>query len=123
MTDDPIDVVATYYERFGAKDEACMDLVADDATFHGPAAEAVGKEAIAELNAGFFPALDGVEVLHRSAADDTVATQMRFDLTTPDDGSLTVDMTEIDRVSDGRIVDMTTYYDPREFLEAFSPSA
>lgn len=123
MTDDPIDVVASYYERFGAKDESCVDLVAEDATFQGPAAEAEGKEAIDELNAGFFPALDGVEVLHRSAAGDTVATQMRFDLSTPDGDSLTVEMTEIDEVRDGRIVGMKTYYDPREFLEAFAPSA
>ncbi len=91
------------------------DVLAEDITFNGPAAQVSGLEAFIELNESFMAMVRGNRMKRAIEAQDFVVTQIEIDVAMPSGKTITLDMSEWYEVREGKIQGIKVYYDAEEF--------
>jgi limonene-1,2-epoxide hydrolase len=111
LREENIKVVETFLNCLKNKDLSGAP-VSEDLYFVEPImGEGKGAEALNAFISGFFPALSDVRILQHIAEGDCVATRWEVD------GIFgTIDVFELFRIQDGKIVEFRAYYDPRPIL-------
>lgn len=95
----------------------------EDGVYHNmPMAPAEGREAIEEFIAGFTAAVDGIDfIVHRQLADGDVVMNERTDVMRFKDGrTLSLPVTGVFEVRDGKIAAWRDYFDMATVTAAFS---
>ena len=94
-------------------------LVADNIEFVGPLMQMRGASEYLALNERLLPAHLETRILRQFEDGDQVCSIYELVLRTPKGGTLTLPMADWIKVSNGRVVEQRTYFDPREFAAAF----
>ncbi len=99
--------------------ERARQLIADDLTFVGPLVRTSGSDEYIALLERFLPAHVETQILRQFEDGDDVCVIDDLVVRTPTGGTITLNIVEWFRVSNGKIADHRVYYDPREFAAAF----
>ena len=119
MTKTGTDVLNTFAQSLAGGTSEWKEVLSDDITFKGPVDQVSGKEAFIQLNEGFFPMVQDAELLRRAEQNGLVASEMVYKLKTPSGDLLTIAMTELAQVTEGKIQSIDVYYDAEAFRKAF----
>ncbi len=115
----PTEIINQFYDAWNKKDTTLMaKLMSDDATYEGPLVQWKGKtqyiEGAKQIIAGGF---EKISVVKQFEENNFVCTIMNIDINTPS-GLVTANVAELTKISDGKISEQKTYYDPRKILDA-----
>jgi len=117
MRDDVIRVVETYIDAVRRNDADALPLH-PDVVFESPLGRYQGIAAFRKGLVDFFRILKSIEVVRLTADDDTCAAVLNIDTTFG-----LIPFLEYFHVTDGKIVSIRGYYDPRPILEGISRSS
>lgn len=120
MTQSALQVWQEFMGSMQAGNDQWQKMLADDITFVGPAEQVKGRQDFIKLNQDFFKMVTGFDVHRHAAMDNTVASEATIKVSTPQGNELALDLAEFYNIENGKIHSVTIYYDPREFLKAFS---
>jgi len=114
------EIVNRFYDAWNKKDIGAMEkLLADYTRYEGPLVTWEGKKQYVEGAKQIMPAFNGIKVLKQFEDRDTVCSIIEIQLNTPD-GPVTCNVSELTKVSDGRIAESRTFYDPRKIEKYFA---
>lgn len=116
------DVVERYYDAFDRKDPSWKKHVAPDVRFEGPLQRAHGAGEFNQITEMFLQFHKATRVIARFEDGPQVCSILEFDLATPGGGQMSCLVTELARVTGGKLADVTIVYDPRAFADAFGLS-
>lgn len=108
-----------YGQSMQAQNEDWKNLLAEDVTFTGPAARAVGKAEYIKITEDFFGMVRGADLKRYVANDSLVATEIAIKVATPGGNVITLDMAEFYEIKDGKIQSVKVHYDAQEFRKEF----
>ena len=108
-----------YAQSMQQQNENWKSLLADDVTFTGPAAKAIGKSEYIKITENFFGMVRGAEMKRHIANENLVATEVEIKVATPTGNIITLDMTEFYEIKDGKINSVKVHYDAQEFRKEF----
>ncbi len=108
-----------YAQSMQEQNDNWKNLLADDVTFTGPAAKAVGKAEYIKTTEDFFGMVRGAEMKRYVANDNLVATEVEIKVATPNGNVITLDMTEFYEIKDDKIQSVKVHYDAQEFRKEF----
>jgi limonene-1,2-epoxide hydrolase len=111
MREDVIRVVEAYIDAVRNKDVDAVPIHSD-VVFESPIRNIRGIANFRKGMEEFFPVLKGIEVVHLTADDDTCAAVLKVDTIFGE-----IPFCEFLRITDGQIVSVRAYYDPRPILE------
>ena len=111
----PMQVFQAFGESMMSGTDSWKDVIADDITFTGPAAQVSGIEAFIKLNEGFVSMVRGNRMKKAVEVEDFIVTQVEIDVAMPSGKTITLDMNEWYEVKDGKIQSIKVYYDAEEF--------
>ena len=118
MGEDVIRTVDAYLSALAAKDISAAPLH-PDVTFESPLSPVIqGLDAVRQAFAGFFPAMEGINVRRHIANDEWCATL--FEMETPFG---TLPMVDCFHVVDGQIKSIRVYFDPRPIVAGLNNAA
>ena len=103
-----------YYERL-ARRSAWEELVADDICFIGPNTRTDGKAAFIRANHQFVQGVRSFEVKQRLSDGNTACAWVTYQLVSPKGTRAELDVVEIWRAADGKLDQMTIYFDTAAF--------
>lgn len=118
----PIEIVNQFYEAWNKKDpDAMSKILADNTTYEGPLVTWKGKKQYLEgakqvIQGGF----KSVRLIKQFESGDTICSITEIEIDTPN-GSILVHGAELTRISDNKIAESRTFYDPRKIIEYCSP--
>ncbi|PLX32996.1 MAG: hypothetical protein C0600_01215 [Ignavibacteria bacterium] len=115
MSKSPMQVVQAFGEGMMSGTDSWKDVLADEITFTGPAAQADGLAAFIELNENFMQMVRGNRMKKALEAGDFVVTQVEIDVAMPSGNTITLDMNEWYEIKAGKIQSIRVYYDAEEF--------
>ena len=108
-----------YMQSMQEQNENWKNLLAEDVTFTGPAAKAIGKDEYIKTTEGFFQMVRGVEMKRFVTNETLVATEVEIKLATPAGNEIILDMTEFYEIKDDKIRSVKVHYDAQEFRKEF----
>ena len=108
-----------YGQSMQQQNENWKNLLAEDVTFTGPAAKAIGKSAYIKTTEEFFQMVRGADLKRYVANDELVATEIEIKVTTPNGKEIVLDMAEFYEVKNGKIQSVKVHYDTEEFRKEF----
>jgi ketosteroid isomerase-like protein len=108
-----------YADSMQQQNDNWKNLLAEDVTFTGPAAKAVGKEDYIKITEGFFGMVRGADLKRYVANDTLVATEIEIKVATPRGNEITLDMAEFYEIKDDKIQSVKVHYDAQEFRKEF----
>jgi limonene-1,2-epoxide hydrolase len=115
MREDVVRVVEAYLYGLGSKDVSAAPFH-PDIVFAGPLGPPItGAAALREFLTGLFPAINGVDVVRHIVDGEWCATVFDFDTTFG-----VIPIMDCFRVTDGQIVSVRPYYDPRPVIEGMN---
>ena len=114
MRDEVIRVVESYIDAVRRNDPDGLPLH-PDVVFESPLGRYQGLDAFRKGLADFFRILKSIEVVHLTADDDTCAAVLKIDTSFG-----LIPFLEYFHVTDGKIVSIRVYYDPRSILQGMS---
>jgi ketosteroid isomerase-like protein len=112
-------VWGAYAQSMQQGNDDWKNLLSNDVTFTGPAAQAVGKEAYIKITEDFFQMVRGAALKRHVANDHLVATEVEIKVATPGGNVITLDMTEFYEIRDSKITSVKVHYDAQEFRSEF----
>jgi len=95
--------------------DSWKDVLADDITFTGPAAQVSGIDDFEKLNKSFISMVRGNRMKKAIEADEYVVTQIEIDVAMPSGKTITLDMNEWYEIKNDKIQSIKVYYDAEEF--------
>lgn len=95
------------------------NLLADDLIFIGPLMRIEGADNYIGLLTNFIQFHEDLKVVKQFQAGDETCTITNLKLKSPQGKIISMDIAEYMLVNNGKIVNHTLYYDPREFQSAF----
>ena len=117
----PTELVNQFYDAWNKKDlNAMANLLSDNAVYEGPLVTWKGKNEYLEGAKQILPGFGGMKVLKQFSDGNSVCYIMDLKINTPD-GPITCHISEVDEVSNGKIVGSKTYYDPRKIEKYCTP--
>ena len=108
-----------YAQSMQEQNDNWKNLLADDVTFTGPAAKAVGKAEYIKTTEDFFGMIRGAEMKRYVANDNLVATEVEIKVATPSGNEIILDMSEFYEIADDKIRSVKVHYDAKEFRNEF----
>ena len=108
-----------YAQSMQEQNENWKNLLADEVTFTGPAAKAIGKAEHIKTTEDFFGMVRGAEMKRYVANDNLVATEVEIKVATPSGKVIVLDMTEFYEIKDDKIQSVKVHYDAQEFRKEF----
>lgn len=108
-----------YAQSMQQQNDNWKSLLADDVTFTGPAAKAVGKAEYIKTTEDFFGMVRGAEMKRYVANENLVATEIEIKVATPKGNVITLDMTEFYEIKNDKIKSVKVHYDAQEFRKEF----
>jgi len=108
-----------YAQSMQAQNDNWKTLLADDVTFTGPAAKAIGKSEYINTTENFFLMVRGAEMKRYVANENLVATEVEIKVATPKGNVIILDMTEFYEIKDDKIQSVKVHYDAQEFRKEF----
>ena len=112
MREDVIRAVEAYLNGLAAKDVSSAPFHAD-IEFEGPLGPPVkGAAALRKAITGFFPAIQGIDIVRHIVDGEWCATVFNFVTTFG-----TVQLIDCFQVVDGQIMSLRAYYDPCQIVE------
>ena len=115
MKKTPMQVFQAFGEGMMSGTDAWKEVLSDDITFNGPAAQVSGFNAFVKLNEGFKSMVRGNRMKKAVEVEDYVVTQVEVDVAMPSGKTITLDMNEWYEIRDGKIQSIKVYYDAEEF--------
>ena len=115
MEQTPMQVVQAFGAGMASGTDSWKDVIAEDITFDGPAAQVAGRRSFIELNEGFMGMVRGNRMKRAVEAGEFVITQVEIDVAMPSGKTITLDMNEWYEVKTGKIQSIKVYYDAEEF--------
>lgn len=115
MTKTPMQVFQAFGEGMMSGTDSWKEVISDDITFNGPAAQVSGLNAFVHLNEGFKSMVRGNRMIKAVAVEDYVVTQVEIDVAMPSGKTITLDMNEWYEIKDEKIHSIKVYYDAEEF--------
>jgi hypothetical protein len=115
MTKTPMQVFQAFGEGMMSGTDSWKEVLSDDITFNGPAAQVSGKEDFIGLNEGFMSMVRGNRMKKAVEVEDFVITQVEIDVAMPSGKTITLDMNEWYEIKNGKIQSIKVYYDAEEF--------
>lgn len=101
-----------------AKTEDWKNLLAEEVKLTGPLAQVEGKAAFIEVNTPFFASIQDSQLLELAESGDYMITQITTTVAVPSRESLTLNVSEWYRISDGLIQSLVVYFDTADFRKA-----
>lgn len=111
----PIEVLQAFGQGMMSGTGSWKEVIADDITFTGPAAQTRGIEEFIQLNEGFLGMVRGNRMKQVAESGNYAITQVEIDVAMPSGKTITLDMSEWYEVKDGKIQSIKVYYDAEEF--------
>lgn len=111
----PIEVFQAFGQGMMSGTGSWKEVISDDITFTGPAAQTRGKAEFIQLNEGFLQMVRGNSMKQVAQSGDYVITQVEIQVAMPSGKTITLDMSEWYEVRDGKIQSIKVYYDAEEF--------
>ena len=108
-------VVQAFGAGMASGTDSWKEVIADNISFIGPAAQVSGFEDFVKLNEGFMSMVRGNRMKKAVEVDDYVITQVEIDVAMPSGKTITLDMSEWYETADGKIQSIKVYYDAEEF--------
>jgi len=108
-----------YAQSMQQQNENWKSLLADDLTFTGPAAKAVGKSEYIKITEDFFGMVRGAEMKRYVANENLVATEVEIKVATPSGNVIILDMSEFYEIENNKIRSVKVHYDAQEFRKEF----
>jgi ketosteroid isomerase-like protein len=108
-----------YMQSMQQQTEDWKALLADDITFTGPAAKAVGKAEYIKTTESFCQMVRGGGLKRHVANETVVATEIEVKMATPSGKEIVLDMSEFYEIRNGKIQSVRVYYDAQEFRKEF----
>ena len=115
MKKTPMEIVQAFGQGMMSGTDAWKEVIDDNITFTGPAAQVSGFEEFVELNEGFMSMVRGNRMKKAVEVEDFVITQVEIDVAMPSGKTITLDMNEWYEIRDGKIQSIKVYYDAEEF--------
>ena len=115
MEKTPMQVFQAFGEGMMSGTDSWKDVLSDDITFNGPAAQVNGLEDFIGLNEGFMSMVRGNRMKKAVEVEDYVVTQVEIDVAMPSGKTITLDMNEWYEIKNGKIKSIKVYYDAEEF--------
>ncbi|MGA9237896.1 nuclear transport factor 2 family protein [Robiginitalea sp.] len=112
-------VWGAYMQSMQKQNDNWKNLLAEDVTFTGPAARAIGKAAYVKTTEDFFQMVRGAELKRHVANEDLVVTEVEIKVATPGGNEIILDMAEFYEIRDGKIQSVKVHYDAQEFRKEF----
>ncbi len=121
MTKSALETVQQYQQLIASGNNSWTNLLADDVVFTGPAVgKVLGREAVADLNVGFFPLVRGYEPISAFGQGNRAMLEGVFTVAAPSGKEISFDIAEIYEVVNGKISAIRLYYDAEEFRKEFA---
>ena len=115
-----LDSVNRFYDvTDNKKGEGLEVLLAADMKFVGPLMQTSSAKDYIASTKQFLQMHLGTRMLKQFEQGDDVCSIYDLTVRTPSGGTITLPIADVIRVSNGKIVEQTIYYDPREFAKAF----
>jgi hypothetical protein len=108
-----------YAQSLQAQNDNWKTLLANDVTFTGPAAKAIGKAQYIKTTEDFFGMVRGAEIKRYVANENLVATEVEMKVATPKGNVIILDMTEFYEIKDDKIQSVKVHYDAQQFRKEF----
>jgi ketosteroid isomerase-like protein len=117
-----LDVVSRFYEATNDRKDVALTaaLIADDMQFIGPVIRTSGAHEYLALLEQFLPTHIETRMTTQFLRGDDVCSIYDLVQRTPSGGTITLEVADWIRVSDGKVAEQRIYYDPREFLQAYA---
>ncbi len=116
----PLDVVNKYFNTISKTDGADLpEMVHENVTFSGPFFQANGAQEFITGMQRWIQVKKNYRVIKQFVEGNDVFSVHAVDITTPNGGTVTLDMAEWIEVQDGKIVKERVFFDPREYAKAF----
>ncbi len=115
MKKTPMEIFQAFGQGMMSGTDSWKEVISDDITFNGPAAQVSGFEDFVELNEGFMSMVRGNRMIKALEVQDFVVTQVEIDVAMPSGKTITLDMNEWYEIRDGKIQSIKVYYDAEEF--------
>lgn len=110
-----MDVHGAYGQGMMSGTDSWKEVLAEDVTFTGPAAQAEGKEAFIKVTEEFIKMIRDARMKTALEAGDYVITQVEIDVEMPTGNTITLDMCEWYEIHDEKIQSVKVYYDAEEY--------
>ena len=111
-----------YMQSMQQQNDNWKNLLAENVTFTGPAAKAIGKDEYIKTTEGFFQMVRGAEMKRYVANENLVATEVEIKVATPGGNEIILDMTEFYEIKNDKIQSVKVHYDAQEFRKEFGIS-
>ena len=108
-----------YMKSMQEQNDNWKNLLADDVTFTGPAAKALGKAEYVKITEDFIGMIRNAEMKRYVANENLVATEVEIKVATPSGKVIVLDMAEFYEINDGKIKSVKVHYDAQEFRKEF----
>jgi ketosteroid isomerase-like protein len=115
MKKTPMEIFQAFGQGMMSGTDSWKEVIDDNITFTGPAAQVSGFEAFVELNEGFMAMVRGNRMKKAVEVENFVITQVEIDVAMPSGKTITLDMNEWYEIRDGKIQSIKVYYDAEEF--------
>jgi ketosteroid isomerase-like protein len=111
------DVIRQFYESLASKTDAWQRDLADDVIFDDASQKlhAEGRDAFIQSFTSFLRAVERVQVRQLIVEGDDAAAVVSYDYVSPSGGKLQQDDAEVWKIHDGKIAELTIYFDITEF--------
>jgi ketosteroid isomerase-like protein len=116
------EIWGAYMQSNQAQNDDWKNLLAEDVSFSGPAAQVKGKDDYIKTTEDFFQMVRGFELKRYVANENLLATEVEIKVATPSGKEITLDMTEFYETKDGKIQSVKVHYDAEEFRKEFGMS-
>ena len=115
-----LEIVQAFQMSLGSGTHEWQNLTADDISFKGPVDQVSGKEKFIELNKSFLHMVRGYAPLHSFGTDSNASLEGTFKVATPKGNEITLEMSEVYTINNGKIQSIRVYYDAEEFRKEMS---
>ena len=107
------DLVQSYYDSLGRKDDKWQELYSKDAVFSdaSQALNAKGKVAVIQSFIPFLKGVEGLRVRRMIAEGGNACAIVSYDYVNPKGGKMSQDVAEVWQVKDGKLTKLTIYFD------------
>ena len=110
-----MEVYSAYGQGMMSGTDSWKEVLGEDVTFNGPAAQAEGKEAFIKVTEEFMKMIRDARAKNALEAGDFVITQVEIDVAMPSGNTITLDMCEWYEIRDEKIQSVKVYYDAEEY--------
>ena len=115
-----LEVVNRFYDTTeNEKGKGLENVLASDMTFDGPLMKTFGAEDYINTTKQFLQMHKATRMLKQFENGSDICSIYEMDIATPAGGTITVELTDWIKVSNGKVAKQKIYYDPREFAKAF----